>query len=255
MREFAPEMMIPLGEGRDATVAPDLYAGYQHWKGWDSLFTYTDEEATYFAGETRGLRIDSGDVLDIGFGSGAFLAWARDRSARIAGVEIIPQLVDAAKQQNVELLPATFETVAGAHTGRFDTIVAFDVFEHLALDQIITRLAACVTMLRPGGHLVLRFPNAQSPFGLAPQHGDPTHKAALSRGVFEQLMQGTGLKVVRYAPSFRVREIGSAKRLVRAFRYVLRELIAKSLNAIYTQDIPWDPVVVLVLRKEWPTGR
>ncbi len=193
-------------------------------------------------------------MLEIGFGSGAFLAWARDRNARIAGVEIIPQLIAAAKTRNVELLPADFETIAKIHAERFDTILAFDVFEHLTLDQIISRLAGCVTLLKLGGHLVLRFPNAQSPFGLAPQHGDPTHKMALSRGTFEQLTQGTALKVVRYTPSFRVRGGGAAKRLARALRYVLRDLIGKSLNAIYSQDIPWDPVVVLVLRKERPVG-
>lgn len=36
----------------------------------------------------------------------------------------------------------------------------------------------------------------------------------------------------------------------RRLRYAARDLIAGLLNAIYAQDIPWDPVVVLVLRKQ-----
>jgi len=238
-----------------SVTATDLYSGYEQWKGWDKPFTYSAEDAAYFVGETRGLKIDGADLLEIGFGSGAFLAWARDRGARIAGVEIIPQLIAAAKERNVELLPADFENIAKQYAARFDTIVAFDVFEHLTLDEIVTRLSACGILLKPGGHLVLRFPNAQSPFGLAPQYGDPTHKTGLSRGAFEQLIQGIPLHAVRYAPSFRLRASGSAKRrLGRALRYALRDLIGRALNAIYAQDIPWDPVVVLVLQKAQPAG-
>ena len=59
------------------------------------------------------------------------------------------------------------------HPARFDTVVAFDVFEHFALEEIEARLAALETMIRPGGHLLMRFPNGQSPFGLVLQHGDP----------------------------------------------------------------------------------
>ena len=104
--------------------------------------------------------------------------------------------------------------------------------------------------LKPGGHLILRFPNAQSPFGLAPQNGDPTHKTGLSRSAFEQLIQGTSFEIVRYAPSFRIGGGGLATRLVRRLRHTARDLIGGLLNAIYAQDIPWDPVVVLVLRKK-----
>ncbi len=227
----------------------DLYQGYETWKGWTKPFTYTAEDAAYFAGESRGTKIEGGDVLEIGFGSGSCLAWARARGARVAGTEINPILIEAARSFGVELLPADFETVAGRHASRFDAIIAFDVFEHFALAEIAARLEATETMLKPGGHLILRFPNAQSPFGLAPQNGDPTHKSALSRSAFEQLIQGTSFEIVRYAPSYRIGGGGPATRLVRRLRYMARDLIGGLLNAIYAQDIPWDPVVVLVLRK------
>ncbi len=244
-------MTIPMYEigGVDPGPSGNLYQGYEAWKGWDKPFMYTVEDAAYFAGETGGAKIAGGDVLEIGFGSGSFLAWARERGARVAGTEINPVLLAAARDFGLDLLPADFETVADTHASRFDTIVAFDVFEHFALDVIMTHLRAAETMLKSSGQMFLRFPNAQSPFGLAPQNGDPTHKAALSRSVFEQLIQGTSFAVVRYAPSYRIGGGGLAKRLVRRLRYTARNLIAGLLNAIYAQDIPWDPVVVLVLRK------
>lgn len=229
---------------------PAPYAGYENWKGWKSLFTYSGEDASYFVGETRGLVIAGGDVLEIGFGAGSFLAWARDQRANIAGAEIIPALIDAAKREEIELLPADFERLGSSHATRFDTIAALDVFEHLSTAEIADKLRACELMLKPGGHLLLRFPNAQSPFGLAPQNGDLTHRMALSRGVFEQLMQGTEFEVVRYAPAFRIGGGGLAKGFIRRLRYAARDLIGAFLNAIYTSNIPWDPVVVLVLEKK-----
>lgn len=228
--------------------APSLYAGYETWKGWDTPFTPTDEERDYFTGETRDVKIAGADVCEIGFGSGSFLAWAREQGARVAGAELIPQLIANARHRGVEILPPDFETVASAHAGRFDTIVAFDVFEHFSTTEILTRLDAAAVMLKPGGHLVLRFPNAQSPFGLAPQNGDPTHKSALSRSVFEQLIQGRPFDAVRYGHVFRTRGRG-VRRLVRAARYGVRNMHAAFLNFTYAQNIPWDPVVVLVLRK------
>ena len=174
--------------GADPGVSRDLYGGYEIWKGWSKPFTVTPEDAAYFAGETSGTKIGDGDVLEIGFGSGSFLAWARECKARVVGTEINPALLAAARDLGFDLLPADIEKVADKHASRFDTIIAFDVFEHFTLATIVARLRAAETMLKPGGHLVLRFPNAQSPFGLAPQNGDPTHKTALSRSAFEPLI-------------------------------------------------------------------
>jgi 2-polyprenyl-3-methyl-5-hydroxy-6-metoxy-1,4-benzoquinol methylase len=226
-----------------------FYEGYETWKGWSEPFTYTAEEASYFAGETSGAEIANADVLEIGFGSGSFLAWARDQGARIAGTEINPVLLSAAHAFGVELLEAELETVADSHAGRFDAIVAFDVFEHFTLEAVVARLSAVDTMLKPGGRFIMRFPNAQSPFGLTSQNGDPTHVSALSRDVVEQLTRATRLQIVRYAPSFRIAGGGAAKALARSLRYAARDVISLCLNAIYSQNIPWDPVVVLVLRK------
>lgn len=158
-------------------------------------------------------------------------------------------LVEAAGHHNVDLLPANLERAAHSYRGRFDTIVAFDVFEHLTYAQIVDKLRACETMMKPGGHILLRFPNAQSPFGLAPQNGDPTHRSALSRGVFEQLAQGMPFEIIRYQSAFRPSGTGIMKFAVRLVRYACMDLIAFILNSIYAQRIPWDPVVVLVLRR------
>jgi SAM-dependent methyltransferase len=232
----------------------DLYAGYEVWKGWSQTFAFDEEDADYFEGETRGARIATADVLEIGFGSGRFLAWAKSKGARISGTEINESLLEAARRFGVAILPADFERVAKEYRDHFDTIIALDVFEHFTIAETVVRLRAAETMLRPGGHLFLRFPNGQSPFGLISQGGDPTHKAALSKSVIEQLAQGTGLLVVRYAGAYRIGSRSLTKRFARRLRGCARWGIDMSLNWIYSDvmvvgGIPWDPVVVLMMRK------
>lgn len=233
-----------------AANATDLYSGYENWKGWNELFQYTPDKADYFKGEMHGVAAAGAEVLEIGFGSGDFLQWAIDQGARVAATEINPTLLRAAAERGIELLDADFERVADAHAGRFNTIVAFDVFEHFSLHEVTARLRAAERMLKPGGHLVMRFPNAQSPFGLAPQHGDPTHRSYLSRSVFEQLIQGSTFEITRYNHQFRAKGRTPTVFLVRLVRHSMRDLISGCPNFIYTTQFPYDAVVTCVLRKK-----
>lgn len=222
---------------------------YPAWKGWDRPFSYTADEAAYFAGETRDLAIAGADVLDIGFGSGAFLAWGRDAGARVAGIEINCVLQAAARRAGVELLSSRLEEAAREHPARFDTIVAFDVFEHIAREDLAEALRATTLMLKPGGRLALRFPNGQSPFGLASQHGDPTHRTALSKALLEIYWHDLPLDCLRYGGVYRIGGGGPRRRLARFARGALQGALGLVLDAIYGLKIPWDPVVVLILSR------
>ena len=226
----------------------DAYADYEAWKGWSSYFTFDAEDAAYFAGELRGVPLKDKTVLELGFGAGRFLAWARAQGAQLAGAEIGAQSIKEAERFGVELLDPTIETIAAAHAERFDIIAAFDLFEHFDVDTIRARLVAAETMLKPGGLLILRFPNGQSPFGLAPQHGDVTHRTALSKAKIEQLCADTTLTTVRYAGAHRIGGRGG-KAVVRAARSLAQRLIGMVLSAVYGFGIPWDSMVVLVMRK------
>ncbi|NNE23910.1 MAG: class I SAM-dependent methyltransferase [Rhizobiales bacterium] len=226
-----------------------LYQSYDAWKGWGTPFTCPEELQRYFAGECEGAVIAGGNVLELGFGSGTFLAWAHGQGANVYGTEINPAFIEFGETFGVTILAPAIEDHADTYRGHFHTVVAFDVFEHFALSEIADRLRAIETMLSPGGHLIMRFPNAQSPFGLAPQFGDATHKSALSRSIIEQLVQTMNLEVVRYGPSFRVAGSGLGNRIGRRVRWLMRDAVSGLLNAIYVQNIPWDPVVTLVLQK------
>lgn len=231
-------------------AAPDPYSNYHAWKHWDELFSVTQDQAGYFTGELRDLKISGARVLEIGFGSGACLAWMKQRGAGLYGCEISEASRAAAQSHGVTVIPPDLPAAERGFEGRFDSIIAFDVFEHLPMAEVKAYLGACEKMLCKGGKLLLRFPNSQSPFGLQPQMGDPTHRSALSRSVIELLIVDRAFSIVRYGPSYLYLGASLPKRLVRTLRLVAQRAITGILNLVYATGIPYEPVVVIVLVRD-----
>ena len=237
----------------DQAMQAQLYAHYDDWKGWATPFVCGDEMAAYFTAELRGRALKDRDVLEIGFGNGEFLGWARSQGARISGSELTPASVAAAEAAGIALIAPDFEGHAPMPDS-FDVIAAFDVFEHLDVATIMAKLTAIDAMLRPGGWLILRFPNGQSPFGLGPQHGDATHVTALSRAKIEQYAGHTSLATLHYGGAARPRSGSIAKRVVRSLRYGLRDAHMKAIRFLYATDIELEPVVTHILAKRPGVG-
>ncbi len=230
------------------------YARYEKWKAWDNPFRYGADDAAYFRKEFRGVDFGGKRVLEIGFGEGRFLSWAVEQGAVAYGTELIPAMRLAAERFGVQLLPERLADAVGQFEAAFDLIVALDVAEHWTLEGLAEQIDLIEKLLRPGGLVVLRFPNGQSPFGLLAQAGDPTHRSALSRAVFESLLVGHNLKVVRYAAQARFFGRNPMKATIRSARYCARMFINATLNFIYASDIPWDGVVTLVLQRSKTVG-
>ena len=231
----------------------DFYMHYQDWKSWDDLFVYSSDHAGYFAAELADLEISGADVLEIGFGAGSCVAWMEERGARVSVTEISERSCSAARARGLEVLPPDLPSATETHDGRFDTILAFDVFEHLDLETVSAYLDTCASMLKSGGKLLLRFPNAQSPFGLAPQAGDPTHRSELSASVIRLMITQRPFEVTRYSGSYLYRgKPFSPVWIKRSVRRLMQKAISSMLRFVYASDIPYDPVVVIVLQKSDP---
>lgn len=227
-----------------------LYEGYQDWKSWEDLFVYTADQAGYFVAELADLKITDANVLEIGFGSGSCAAWLEDQGARVSVTEISDRSCAAARDRGLEILPTDLPAVAGDHAGRFDTILAFDVFEHLDLETVGAYLDACAVMLKPGGKLLLRFPNAQSPFGLKHQAGDPTHLSELSEAVIKLMITSRPFEITRYNGSYLYPgKMFSLVWIKRSIRRLFQKAIGMTLRFVYASGIPYAPVAVIVLRK------
>ena len=105
----------------------------------------------YFLGEFSGIELKNKSVLEIGFGNGEFLAFARERDALVYGTEIRDAARVLAKQNNVILLSPNLADNVSIYAGSFDLIVALDVMEHLTLEENSALLSAVAQLMRPGG--------------------------------------------------------------------------------------------------------
>jgi 2-polyprenyl-3-methyl-5-hydroxy-6-metoxy-1,4-benzoquinol methylase len=226
------------------------YEGYAQWKGWQGDFETSDRDARYFAAELAGIDLSGKRVLEIGFGNGSFLAWARRQNAQVTGTEIIDTLIEQARTKGYDAQPASLQALL-ASGRQFDLVVAFDVFEHWRKDELIANLGLLNGLLTGDGLLLARFPNGHSPFGRVHQHGDLTHVTTLSSSSVTQLAQMTGFTVARIDNERRVPVRGdfwpALKHHWRRFR---RARIEIALGKLYGFGrLPLDPNLTALLRK------
>jgi 2-polyprenyl-3-methyl-5-hydroxy-6-metoxy-1,4-benzoquinol methylase len=243
------EFEQPGSRNADAPAAAAPYEGYAQWQGWSDFLVCEPLYAEYFAAEFRGLALRDKDLLEIGFGPGRLLGWARAQGARVSGVEVNPWSLDCARRAGIAVPGQDFSALGAELSDTLDLIVAFDVFEHLSHRAIRDHLEAATKTLRAGGVLMLRYPNAQSPFGLPAQHGDASHVSALSRAIIERLCEGLPLATERYAGACRARGVWGPKRLARMLRFAAQDLAEASIRALYGFGEPMSPVVVHMLRR------
>lgn len=229
------------------------YEGYADWKGWTGEFTASDKHARYFRAEFEGLPLAGREVLEIGFGNGGFLAWARQQGAKVTGLEINPDMLAAAARLGYPARNAELRTLV-AEGRHCDLVVAFDVLEHWSHAELIENFRAIADLLNPGGHFLARFPNGHSPFGRVYQYGDFTHRSVLSRYRIEYLAEVSGLEVVRIADA---RRLSAKPGMLRALRHrwlaLQRRRIERRIARLYgTPRLPLGPNLVAVLRR--PAG-
>lgn len=224
--------------------------GYTNWKKWKVFFEIDAEMAAYYEGEFLDTPMNCKRVFEMGFGAGQFLAWARNEGAFVVGSELIPELVETGIKKNYDVRLGDARHIFNSSNEGFDLIVCLDVLEHIPEDQLLPLLNFLASILKPDGKLVARFPNGQSPFGSAWQHGDITHLNVLSKNKMQQLAEIIGLKVQRCGNAFRVISPG-LQGLKDRIQYALRDLIQIFLCKVYALgNLPMDPNVVVVLRKQ-----
>lgn len=215
-----------------AKLGPDVkniahqheYANYREFKGWSTFFNPSDAEIQLLDYEFRNVPIGPGvSLLDIGFGNGALLKWASNKLAHIAGIELNEDLINEAKKLDVKL----FTSLNCVESKSINVLTFMDVFEHLEINEINQTFVEARRVLRDDGYLVARFPNCQSPSGLAEQFGDHTHKTMLSAPIFSSKAIEHGFKIISIAGAVSTSEFpsGFKGRLLAGIKGRLRKII------------------------------
>jgi len=144
---------------------------FDHFRWWDEGDVLTQITPIRFAyirstaGELQGRR-----VLDLGCGGGLISEPLCRAGARVIGIDISGNALRAARDHaagnglaiNYLLSPAELLPFAG---GSFDTVVAFDVLEHLY--DLARAISEISRVLKPGGRLIYDTMNRTLPCRIA----------------------------------------------------------------------------------------
>jgi len=139
---------------------PDARWYEQMYGGRDEKLLPLEPGHRYFLTDPQAPR--AGNILDIGCGTGNFLAAARDSGYDVTGIELDRKAARFAKEhlglQNIFPL-AISEFVKQCAGERFDVVTFFEVLEHQATP--VEFLRNVVNCLKSGGVIALSVPNRE----------------------------------------------------------------------------------------------
>lgn len=226
----------------------DAYAGYGTWKQWDEepFGSFTRKQHYYFRKLTNFYPepvSNNVNVLEIGFGNGAFAGWLKMIYPHISwtGIEIQDALVSKAQKAGFNAILANSDKML---VGQYDLIIALDVIEHLTDQEIEAFFSDALAKLKLNGVILTRTPNGGGPFGLPNQTGDSTHITPISlsrlsgyltdwqieeKGDMQPLWEGNVLSAIRNCIRLFLRTLISV--LIRfAFAPQPKTLLASNLH-------------------------
>jgi len=229
-----------------------LYKGYTTWKGWNKPRIYDAGDDVYNTECQRGGLCRNGSILELGFGRGDFLTWANNNGHHVVGIELIPELVEHARNTGHDVILCDGRPPVLDAERMFDLIVAFDVFEHLTVSELYHWLCWMRDHLKENGRIVARFPNGGSPFGRLYQSSDLTHKSTLSAIGIDQIARQSQLKLVAHYNAARPARGSGLTRLkfLRRLTYLVRDVIEIFIGYIYFgHREPLDPNLTIILSR------
>lgn len=138
-------------------------------------------------------------VLEIGVGQGAFLGKACGAGLQISGMELNPVGAKAAREKGFTIIEKDMASLYADDPTPWDAICAFQVLEHLPNPRPF--LDQAISLLKPGGLLILSVPNAEVSRNLDPERNDlldqpPHHMTHWNEGVFRSLESFLPLKLI-----------------------------------------------------------
>lgn len=219
-------------------MTKDMYNEYVEEKSWEEIdfgkFKRADD--LYFEAELSRYKLDYTSpikIYEVGFGNGVFAGWVKSKGYIYSGSELLDELVNRGIRKGFDVFKDA-EVDDNLSKSSVDLIVAWDVFEHLSLDDLINSLKTYQNYLKPNGMILARVPSGDSPFGRSIYHGDITHKTALGSSAVRQIAKKCGYVVMDIsAPKLPVRGLGIKRGTKRFLVLMSQRLIGKLINIIF----------------------
>lgn len=215
------------------------YENYERAQGWSgqTFGACSTQHAAQFEADLRDLDLDLSKplrVLDIGFGNGAFMGWAKSRGWQCDGVEVNPRMLDRATRSGFTVAGDLDALRATPDWRPYDLITAFDVLEHIDRDSLVPFLSKLHSASTPSTLLFFRFPNGDNPFSLPLQNGDFTHRTAIGQSMLRQIAELADLSVVDLrSPKLALRHAGLKRKMIVYASLPLRWLVGELLRHLF----------------------
>ncbi len=166
-------------------------------------------------------------ILEVGCGTGSFLHFLRLEGYRnVHGIDLGEEQVAAARSLGIqEVEQAEALAYLEEHPEAYDLIVALDVVEHFHKKEVLEFLDRVHRALRPGGRVLLRTPNGDSPYASWIRYGDFSHEVLFTPLSIRQVMRTCGFTEIEVTPlEPPVHGVPSAGRWIvwQAFKAVIR---------------------------------
>jgi 2-polyprenyl-3-methyl-5-hydroxy-6-metoxy-1,4-benzoquinol methylase len=140
--------------------------------------------------------------LDVACGDGNFLAFYREmKIANYVGFDNdIAQVNCAIKEfgESYAMLDDAFSFLRRCDRASFNIISALDFVEHLTKLECLHFLSLASNALIPGGMLLVRTPNADSPWGMSTRYNDLTHEICFTPNALRDTVRACGFSSVEF---------------------------------------------------------
>jgi cyclopropane fatty-acyl-phospholipid synthase-like methyltransferase len=140
-------------------------------------------------------------LAEVACGHGSFLHWLKICGyTNLVGVDSSPEQIALARQVRVPVEEDDVKAwLSRQPNNHFATIIAIDLAEHLSRDDFMDLLHLTNAALVPGGRLILRLPNGDSPFVGMNLFNDITHVWTYTPNALNSLSQMHGFSSTRFA--------------------------------------------------------
>ncbi len=199
-----PEM---LQEGEAAEDVARLIEGgeeAERERAWRRATWYADVQAL-----VESIDSDVSRVLDVGAGTGEFLAYMQDNGFDVVGLEPSSKIGEVARSKGLTIHATTLEDFAETTEDSFDVVTLFHVLEHVP--NPVEVLEAAHSLLGKGGLLIVKVPNESNSLQLAARDAldlgnwwivPPVHINYFDYDSLRALMKETGFSVETEIGSF-----------------------------------------------------
>lgn len=116
-------------------------------------------------------------IAELACGHGSFLFWLKQKGYdKVIGIDSSPEQTELAASTGAQVeTQDALDWLARQDDSTYDVLVAIDFIEHISKDDVMALLKLGQRKLRPGGRMVLRYPNGDSPLVGLNLFNDITH--------------------------------------------------------------------------------